>query len=100
MAPTASLMTEKACATNGSFISASAVRRVTARPIAACFSDTARRFSLKAHAMPSSATTPNADCSCCILPHPSVRAVVPAKAGTHTRRPTLNGMMLAIMDSG
>ena len=36
MAPTASLMTEKARATKGSFISASAVRKVKARPIAAC----------------------------------------------------------------
>jgi len=70
MALTASLMAEKACATRGSFINASAVRKVTARPIAACRSDTARRFSLIAHATASNANTPNADCSCCILPPP------------------------------
>ena len=63
MAPTASLMAPNACATNGSFVSTTAVRKVTARPIAACLGDTARRFSLSAHAIASNANTPNADCS-------------------------------------
>src|SRR3984893_9514667 len=61
-------MAPKACATNGSFVSATAVRKVTASPMAACLSETARRSSLNAHAMPSNANTPNADCSCSIMP--------------------------------
>ena len=38
-------MTPKACATTGSLIRAIAVSRVTKSPIAACRSETARRFS-------------------------------------------------------
>jgi hypothetical protein len=56
-------MTPNACATMGSFISATAVRRETARPMAACLSETARRFSPNVHAIASNASTPNADCS-------------------------------------
>jgi hypothetical protein len=44
---TASLMAPKALATSGSLIRTSAVRTVTASPIAACRHDTARRFFAK-----------------------------------------------------
>jgi hypothetical protein len=69
MAPTASLMTPKARATSGTLISTTAVRSVKANPIAACRSETARRFSPRPHAIASNANTPNADCSCCMI-HP------------------------------
>ena len=57
-----------------------AVVSVTARPIAACRSDTARRFSPHAHAIASKATTPNADCSCSMSP-PNPDAIMPAPRG-------------------
>ena len=42
---------------------ATAVTSVAARPTAACLSETARRFSPKAHAIASNAKMPSADCS-------------------------------------
>ena len=66
IAPTASLMAAKAVFTPGTLSSSAAVAKVTARPMAACFHDTARRFSLIAQAKPRNANTPSADCRCCI----------------------------------
>ena len=63
MAPTASLMAPKACATIGTFSSTIAVTKVTTRPISACRSETARRFSASAKAISSNAKTPSVDCS-------------------------------------
>ena len=77
MVLTASLMAPKALATSGSLISTSAVTRVTASPIAVCRNDTARRFSPSAHAIASNASTPNADCSCSMIPKPP-RAIMAA----------------------
>src|SRR5882757_3621074 len=68
MVPTASLMAPKALATTGSLISTSAVATVATSPIAACRIETARRFSPSAQAIASSASTPNADCSCSMDP--------------------------------
>src|SRR5204863_949212 len=61
-------MAPKACATTGSLSSTTAVTSVAARPMAACRSDTARRFSPHAQAIASNATTPNADCNCSMNP--------------------------------
>src|SRR3954453_16559726 len=68
MAPTASFMTPNARATNGTLISSRAVSSVATSPIAACRHEIARRFSPRAHAIASSAKTPNADWTCCMFP--------------------------------
>src|SRR6266702_2493188 len=68
MVETASLMAPNAFATKGTLISTSAVRSVATRPMAACRIETTRRFSPKAQAIASNATTPNADCNCNIGP--------------------------------
>src|SRR5882757_7105830 len=86
MAPTASLMTPKACATKGSFMSATAATKVTARPIAACLSETAPRFSPNPHASASRARTPNADCNCSIDPPEAGAMVAAAHCKAHAAR--------------
>ena len=76
IAPTASLTTEKAAVDLRDLESTTAVTSVTARPMPACFHDTARRFSLSSQAMARSATTPNADCRALHEPRtPILRAV-------------------------
>ena len=57
------LIAPNTCATPGNLISAAAVAKVTASPMAVWRNETARRFSPKAQASASSATMPNADCS-------------------------------------
>ena len=78
---TASLMAPNAFATGGSLSSTSAVTTVTASPTAICRNETARRFSLSAHAIASNASTPNADCSCSMNPPPTPGAIMPAPGG-------------------
>src|ERR1043166_5199735 len=68
MASTAPLMAEKAWVTPGTLSITTAVANVTARPIAACRKDTARRFSLMSQAKARRATMPKADWSCCCMP--------------------------------
>ena len=62
--------------------STSAVRMVTARPTAPCRSDTARRFSPSAQAIASSASTPNADCSCSMNPPNPALSIMPVPRGS------------------
>src|SRR5579872_5888253 len=68
MASTAPLMTKNPAVTWGSLRNSAAVAKVTARPIAACRMETARRFSLRIQAIASKAAMPNADCNSC-MPH-------------------------------
>src|SRR5688500_12651636 len=64
-------MAPNAFATGGSLSSTNAVTTVAASPTAICRNETARRFSLSAHAIASNASTPNADCSCSMNPPPT-----------------------------
>src|SRR5262245_10617473 len=78
-------MTPKARATTGSLSSTMAVASVTARPIAACRSDTARRFSPHAHAIASNATTPSADCNCSMNPPIPITRLCQRRAAAQCR---------------
>src|SRR3984893_8557662 len=86
-------MTPKACATNGSLIRTMAVANVTTRPIAACRSETAPRFSPKPQAIASNAKIPSADCNCSMMsPPPSAIMAAPQfKAQCHAE---LSGLPL------
>src|SRR5205823_13607192 len=66
-------MTPKARATGGNLISTTAVNNVTASPMTACRSETARRFSPRAQPIAGNANPPNADCSCGMIPPMSAR---------------------------
>src|SRR3954454_19383407 len=83
-------MAPNAFATGGSLSSTSAVMTVAASPTAICRNDTARRFSPSAQAIASNASTPNADCTCSMIPKPP-RAIMPAglasaMPGSHSGR--------------
>src|SRR6516225_7113 len=94
----ASLTTEKAETTRGTLMSRTAVANVAARPIAACLSDTAHRFSSKAQAIARRAKMPRADCKVCILVSSPV-ARIEARAESASANPGYRGITAGPTDA-